>query len=71
MKRSLVAVYYLLHLLGYAYLRPQSKRHQADSVAEKAFRQEWGVYLEAIACQHPDRQLRIYFQDELVSRERR
>lgn len=63
-RRSLAAVYYLLHSLGYSYLRPRPKHHKADPVAVEAFRQEWGSRLETIVSQHPDRQLRVYFQDE-------
>jgi transposase len=62
--RSLAAVYRLLHGLGYSYLRPRPRHRLADPEAQAAFRRELPDRLRAIAAAHPDKRLRVYFQDE-------
>ena len=62
--RSLAAVSHLLHGLGYSYLRPRPRHRLADPEAQAAFRRELPDRLRAIAAAHPDKRLRVYFQDE-------
>jgi len=62
--RSLAAVYHLLHRLGYSYLRPRPRHRHADPAAQEAFRRELPDRLRAIAAAHPEKRLRVYFQDE-------
>jgi transposase len=62
--RSLPAVYNLLHRLGYSYLRPRPRHAKADPQAQTKFKEQLSQRLETIAQAHPDRQLRVYFQDE-------
>jgi transposase len=61
---SLQAVYDLLHRLGYSDLMPRP-RHEAANPEVQAFFKEIVVeQIDAIAQQHPDQVLRIYFEDE-------
>jgi transposase len=62
--RSLPAIYWLLHRLGYSCLRPRPRHRRADPEVLKSFQQGWPQRIERIAQQHPDQQLRVYFQDE-------
>ena len=62
--RSLSAVYWLLHRLGYSYLRPRPRHRKANDEAIETFKQQWPERIEQIARQHPGQQLRVYFQDE-------
>ena len=62
--RSLPAVYWLLHRLGYSYLRPRPRHRKADPAAIEEFKQGWPDRLKAIAREHPGKRLRVYFQDE-------
>jgi transposase len=62
--RSLPSVYWLLHRLGYSYLRPRPRHRKADPEKVKAFVQAWPARLQAITADHPQKQLRVYFQDE-------
>lgn len=62
--RSLPAVYWLLHRLGYSYLRPRPRHQKADSKAIDKFKRDWPDRITAIASEHPGKQLRVYFQDE-------
>jgi transposase len=62
--RSLSGVYLLLHRLGYAYLRPRPRHHKADLEAQTAFQEQLSQRLEDIAQSHPNRRLRVFFQDE-------
>lgn len=62
--RSLSGVYWLLHRLGYSYLRPRPKHPKSDPEAVERFQATWGDRMREIAEQHPDKQLRVYFQDE-------
>lgn len=62
--RSLSSVYWILHRLGYSYLRPRPKHRKADPAQMLEFQQQWPVRLKAIAAEHPGKRLRVYFQDE-------
>jgi len=62
--RSLPAVYHLLHRLGYSYLRPRPRHRLANPQAQEAFKLKLPERLQAVRDAHPDKQLRVYFQDE-------
>jgi len=62
--RSLPSVYWLLHRLGYSYLRPRPRHRKADPEALAEFQRSWPDRLAAIAAEHPGERLRVYFQDE-------
>lgn len=62
--RSLPAVYALLHRLGYSYLRPRPRHAKANPEAQASFKAQLPQRLAEIAQAHPDRRLRVYFQDE-------
>jgi len=62
--RSLSSVYWLLHRLGYSYLRPRPKHRQHDPAAMEAFKSSWPDRIKQIAAAHPGQRLRVYFQDE-------
>ena len=62
--RSLSSVYWLLHRLGYSYLKPRPRHRKSNPALVAEFKQQWPATLAQIRQQHPDRQLRIYFQDE-------
>lgn len=62
--RSLASVYHLLHKLGYSYLRPRPRHRKADAVAQAEFVEQLPRQLASIAAAHPDKQLRVYFEDE-------
>lgn len=62
--RSLSSVYWLLHRLGYSYLRPRPRHRKNDPEAMDAFKASWSDRLQTIAAAHPGKRLRVYFQDE-------
>jgi transposase len=62
--RSLPSVYWLLHRLGYSYLRPRPRHRKSDPEKVEAFLQDWPERLQTIAAAHPQKRLRVYFQDE-------
>jgi len=62
--RSLPAVYNLLHRLGYSYLRPRPRHRKTDPEAQARFKEQLPQQLAEIGRSHPDRRLRVYFQDE-------
>lgn len=62
--RSLPSVYWLLHRLGYSYLRPRPRHRKADPETVQAFVQGWLERLHTIATAHLQKRLRVYFQDE-------
>lgn len=62
--RSLAAVYNLLHRLNYSYLAPRPRHRLANPEAQAAFKQTLPDRLAKIALAHPDKQLRVFFQDE-------
>lgn len=63
-KRSLAAIYNLLHHLNYSCLRPRPRHRKADLQAQAAFKAELPKRLARLAEDHPDKRIRIYFQDE-------
>lgn len=63
-RRSLSTVYNLLHDLGYSYLKPRPKHYKSDPEAQQAFKDELPSRLDEIATEHPQKKLRVYFQDE-------
>ena len=62
--RSLTTIYYLLHRLGYSYLRPRPRHQQSDPAKQAEFIRELPQILERIAAAHPGKRLRVFFQDE-------
>jgi transposase len=62
--RSLSSVYWLLHRLGYSYLRPRPRHRKNDPEAMNAFQSSWSDRLKTIAAAYPGKRLRVYFQDE-------
>ena len=62
--RSLPAVYWLLHRLGYSCLRPRPRHRKADPAAIEEFKRSWPDRLRTIAAERPGKRLRVYFQDE-------
>jgi hypothetical protein len=58
------AVYDLLHRLGYSDLMPRP--HHEDSIPEvqEFFKEIVAEQIDGIAAAHPDRDVRVYFQDE-------
>lgn len=62
--RSLSGVYYLLHQLGYSYLRPRPRHRKSDPAVIEQFKREWPERIQRIAEQQPGKRLRVYFQDE-------
>jgi transposase len=62
--RSLPAVYYLLHQLGYSYLRPRPRHRKFNAAAQAEFQRQMPEQLAAITAAHPGKRLRVFFQDE-------
>jgi len=62
--RSLSSVYWLLHRLGYSCLRPRPRHRKNHPEVMNAFQSDWPERHEAIAAAHPEKRLRVYFQDE-------
>jgi transposase len=62
--RSLGTIYNLLHRLKYSYLRPRPRHHKADGEKQAEFLRRLPDLLAEIQKQHPDKKLRLFFQDE-------
>lgn len=62
--RSLPAVYYLLHRLGYSYLRPRPRHRKFNAQAQAEFQCQLPDKLQRIAAAHPGKRLLVFFQDE-------
>jgi transposase len=62
--QCLATIYHLLHRLNYSYLCPRPRHERADPVKQQAFLASLPRQLEKLACAHPGKRLRIYFQDE-------
>ena len=62
--RRLSSVYALLHRLKYACLCPRPRHRKADPQAQARFREQLPGQLAAVAAAHPQRRLRVYFEDE-------
>jgi transposase len=61
---SLQAAYDLLHRLGYSSLMPRPQHEDANPEVQAFFKEIVGEQIDAIAGQHPDREVRVYFEDE-------
>ena len=62
--RSLPSVYWLLHQLGYSYLRPRPQHRKLNPETVEEFKRSWPERIEKIAAEHLGKRLRVYFQDE-------
>jgi transposase len=62
--RRVSSVYALLHRLGYSCLRPRPRHPKSDPAAVAKFIGQLPERLAVIAAANPDRQLRVYFEDE-------
>jgi transposase len=58
------AVYDLLHRLGYSDLMPRPHHEEANPEVQESFQEIVAEQIEAIAADHPDRDVRVYSQDE-------
>jgi len=61
---SLQAVYDLLHRFGYSSLMPRPRHEDANPEVQEFFKEIVVEQIDAIAAEHPDREVRIYFEDE-------
>jgi transposase len=61
---SLQAAYDLLHRLGYSSLMPRPQHEGSNPEVQAFFKEIVGEQIDAIAGQHPDREVRVYFEDE-------
>jgi transposase len=62
--RRLSSIYALLHRLKYSCLCPRPRHHKADPAAQAEFIEQLPQQLAAAAAAHPQRRLRLYFEDE-------
>jgi len=62
--RSLSTIYKLLHRLGYSCLQPRPRHRKTNPEAQAAFKEQLPQRLAEIAVAHPQKRLRIFFQDE-------
>jgi transposase len=58
------AVYDLLHRLGYSDLMPRPHHEDANPEVQEFFKEIVVEQIDAIADDHPDQEVRVYFQDE-------
>ena len=58
------AVYDLLHRLGYSDLMPRPHHEDCIPEVQEFFKEIVVEQIDAIAAQHPDEEVRTYFQDE-------
>lgn len=61
---SLQAVYDLLARFDYSSLMPRPQHEDANPEVQEFFKEIVVEQIDAIAEQHPDRELRVYFEDE-------
>jgi transposase len=61
---GLSTVYNQLHKFGYSCLRPRPRHQLADAAKQAAFVQSLPQKIAAIAAQHPDKKIRVFFEDE-------
>jgi transposase len=61
---SLQAVYDLLHRFGYSSLMPRPQHEDANPEVQAFFKEIVVEQIDAIAAEHPDQVLQIYFEDE-------
>jgi hypothetical protein len=57
-------VYNLLHQLGYSCLKPRPKHYKSDVKKQEEFIKALPDRLKGIAQHHPNKTLRIYFEDD-------
>jgi len=62
--RSLSATYDLLHRLGYECLQPRPEHYKSDPELQEKFKRELPRELSKAEKKHPDKRIRVYFQDE-------
>jgi transposase len=62
--RKLSSIYALLHRLKYSSLCPRPRHRKTDPEAQARFVEQLPQKLTAIAEAHPQRRLRLYFEDE-------
>lgn len=58
------AVYDLMHRLGYSSLMPRPQHEDANPEVQEFFKEIVVEQIQAIADEHPDREVQIHFQDE-------
>ena len=58
------AVYDLLHRLGYSDLMPRPQHEDANPEVQEFFKEIVVEQIDAIAAEHPDKEVRVYFEDE-------
>ena len=58
------AVYDLLDRLGYSDLMPRPHHEDANPEVQAFFKEIVAEQIEAIAADHPEKEVRVYFQDE-------
>jgi len=61
---SLQAVYDLLARFGYSSLMPRPQHEDANPEVQEFFKEIVVEQIDAIAGQHPDREVRVFFEDE-------
>ncbi len=61
---SLQTVYDLLKRLGYSDLMPRPQHEDANPEVQEFFKEIVVEQIDAIAAQHPDQEVRVYFEDE-------
>src|SRR4051812_47265519 len=61
---SLQAVYDLLHQFGYSSLMPRPQHEDANPEVQEFFKEIVVEQIEAMAAEHPEQELRVYFEDE-------
>ena len=64
------SIYALLHRLGCSCLRPRPRHRKSDPASVAKFIEQLPERLAAIAAAHPDRRLRVDFEDEARSASR-
>ena len=62
--RRLSSVYAILHRLKYSCLCPRPRHQKANPEAQAQFVEQIPQQLKAVAAAHPQRKLRLYFEDE-------
>src|SRR5512135_2017815 len=61
---GLQAVYDLLHRLDYSSLLPRPQHEDSIPEVQEFFKEIVVEQIEAIAAEHPDQEVRLYFEDE-------
>src|SRR3954449_2115855 len=61
---SLQAVYDLLQRFGYSSLMPRPQHEEANPEVQEFFKEIVVEQIDAIAAAHPDKEIRVHFEDE-------